>query len=219
MSVMPQAERHFGPPDSRAAAPAGLTPRRSRPILGPQIRPKQESPGVRCRGRACDRQDGFAARAWARHRRTSRAGNSRVTGGRSCCSEPLPTGIAGRAKQAMSPPVARRGLGAPAPVGDFPPGATVAVLHARRLPVVRHRYRRAGGWSSATTAGPVVDHEKPGCKGRIMGGFGGWLKLKSCVRSPRIAAFSRTSGRGSGRPSVSGLSRCPPRKSSSMNFR
>src|SRR5215510_12107628 len=54
---------------------------------------------------------------------------------------------------------------------------------------------------------------------RISGARGGWLKLKSWSRLPRMEAFSRTLGRGSGRPSVAGLSRAPPRKSSSMNFR
>jgi len=48
---------------------------------------------------------------------------------------------------------------------------------------------------------------------------GDWVKSKSAVRSPRALTFSRTVGRGSGRPSVLGLRRCPPMKSSSMNFR
>ncbi len=56
-----------------------------------------------------------------------------------------------------------------------------------------------------------------GC--RSTGGRGGCVKSKSCVRSPRMATFSRTVGRGSGRPSVRGSRRCPPRKSSSMNLR
>ena len=54
---------------------------------------------------------------------------------------------------------------------------------------------------------------------RISGTRGAWLKLKSWRTLPRMAAFSRTSGRESGRPSVAGLSLAPPRKSSSMNFR
>src|SRR5436305_8451626 len=62
-------------------------------------------------------------------------------------------------------------------------------------------------------AGPgvgLVDSTNPG--------RGDWLKSKSLSRLPSIEAFSRTSGRGSGRPSVLGLRRCPPRKSSSMNL-
>ena len=51
------------------------------------------------------------------------------------------------------------------------------------------------------------------------GGRGAWLKSKSLVMLPRIFSFSRTSGRGSGRSSVLGFSRDPPRKSSSMNLR
>jgi len=58
-----------------------------------------------------------------------------------------------------------------------------------------------------------------GLVGSSSGGRGGWLKLKSCAMFPRIGRVSRTSGRRSGRPSVWGLSRAPPRKSSSMNFR
>ena len=54
---------------------------------------------------------------------------------------------------------------------------------------------------------------------RISGGRGVWSKSKSCARSPRIGTFSRTYGRGSGRPSVVGSSRWPSRKTSSMNFR
>jgi hypothetical protein len=60
---------------------------------------------------------------------------------------------------------------------------------------------------------------KGGCSGRSSGGRGFWSKLKSSARLPRILAFSRTKGRESGRPSVFGLSRCPCRKSFSMNFR
>jgi len=58
-----------------------------------------------------------------------------------------------------------------------------------------------------------------GCGGRITAGLGSWLKSKSCLISPRIGTFSRTSGRESGRESVAGSIRLPPRKSSSMNFR
>src|SRR5215469_556613 len=60
----------------------------------------------------------------------------------------------------------------------------------------------------------------PGGQGfRISGGSGVWLKLKSLTRFPSLCAFSRTSGRESGRPSVTGLSRAWWRKSSSMNLR
>src|SRR5258708_38509789 len=52
---------------------------------------------------------------------------------------------------------------------------------------------------------------------RISGDLGFWVKLKSAAMLP--ARFSLTSGRGSGRPSVLGLSRALARKSSSMNFR
>ena len=47
-----------------------------------------------------------------------------------------------------------------------------------------------------------------GCTGRSSGGRGLWVKSKSFARSPRIGTFSRTVGRGSGRPSVRGSSRC-----------
>src|SRR2546430_9010417 len=57
-----------------------------------------------------------------------------------------------------------------------------------------------------------------GCGFRISAGRGFCLKLKSRTSVPRIAWFSRTSGRESGRPSVNGSNRCPRRKSSSMNL-
>ena len=41
-----------------------------------------------------------------------------------------------------------------------------------------------------------------GCTGKIIGDAGCFVKSKSFDRSPRIETFSRTSGRGSGRPSV-----------------
>src|SRR6266702_4754995 len=58
-----------------------------------------------------------------------------------------------------------------------------------------------------------------GLVGSNSGARGGWLKLKSSIRFPSAGAFSRTVGRGSGRPSVLGSSRALPRKSSSMSFR
>ena len=69
-------------------------------------------------------------------------------------------------------------------------------------------------------AGPHGVEAGPGAgwAGRMTGGRGFWAKSKSAARSPRMPAFSRTSGRGSGRPSVLGLSRAPFRKSSSMNL-
>ena len=48
-----------------------------------------------------------------------------------------------------------------------------------------------------------------GCTARSIGGRGGCAKSKSRLRSPSIGAFSRTSGRGSGRPSVRGSSLSP----------
>src|SRR5215510_13847587 len=54
---------------------------------------------------------------------------------------------------------------------------------------------------------------------RISGDSGAWLKSKSFVRSPSNDRLSRTLGRESGRPSVAGSRRAPPRKSSSMNLR
>src|SRR2546430_14116281 len=58
-----------------------------------------------------------------------------------------------------------------------------------------------------------------GLVGNTMGERGDWLKSKSDNRLPRMEASSRTSGRGSGRPSVLGSRRWLFRKSSSMNFR
>ena len=80
------------------------------------------------------------------------------------------------------------------------------------------RSGRRGGieqrWSALARAGAGA-----GCSGSSSGRRGFSRKSKSCSRSPRIRSFSRTSGRGSGRPSVFGLSRRPWRKSSSMNLR
>src|ERR1700738_4390152 len=47
----------------------------------------------------------------------------------------------------------------------------------------------------------------PGWTDSTEAGRGGWLKSKSATRLPSCGAFSRTSGRGSGRPSVLGSSR------------
>ena len=58
-----------------------------------------------------------------------------------------------------------------------------------------------------------------GLVGSRTGVRGAWLKSKSWTMLPRIFSSSRTSGRGSGRPSVLGLSLDPPKKSSSMNLR
>jgi len=57
-----------------------------------------------------------------------------------------------------------------------------------------------------------------GRSGRIIGARGGCVKSKSERRSPNVWLFSRTYGRGSGRPSVVGSRRWPCRKSSSMNL-
>ena len=72
------------------------------------------------------------------------------------------------------------------------------------------RRQRSMGWTLSRTRGGRV--------GRITGDRGACEKSKSAERSPSCGAFSRTSGRGSGRPSVFGSRRWPPRKSSSMNF-
>ena len=58
-----------------------------------------------------------------------------------------------------------------------------------------------------------------GFVGRSTGALGFWLKSKSAAMFPSSGSSSRTSGRGSGRPSVLGFSLAPSRKSSSMNFR
>src|SRR5256885_1062228 len=57
-----------------------------------------------------------------------------------------------------------------------------------------------------------------GLVGRTTGERGDCEKSKSANRLPSCDAFSRTSGLGSGRPSVFGSMRCPLRKSSSMNL-
>ncbi len=83
-----------------------------------------------------------------------------------------------------------------------------------------------GGVAVQPTHGPwplnqagMLGESVGGLVGSRTGARGDWLKSKSLVMLPRIFSFSRTSGRGSGRPSVLGLRREPPRKSSSMNFR
>ena len=58
-----------------------------------------------------------------------------------------------------------------------------------------------------------------GCSGSSFGLPGCCEKSNSLTRFPRSFAFSRTTVRESGRPSVFGSIRRPPRKSSSMNFR
>jgi hypothetical protein len=58
-----------------------------------------------------------------------------------------------------------------------------------------------------------------GLVGNRTGARGDWSKLKSCTRLPMTGSSSRTSGRGSGRPSVFGLRRAPPKKSSSMDLK
>src|SRR5205807_1430526 len=99
------------------------------------------------------------------------------------------------------------------------------VGHARTLTVsgVEERRERPGHRRDDEDGPQLVGRgERAHTKGRgkrKYGGRGRWLKSKSERRSPRIAAFSRTFGRRSGRPSVAGSMRCPARKSSSMNFR
>src|SRR5581483_6441174 len=58
-----------------------------------------------------------------------------------------------------------------------------------------------------------------GWSGSTSGGSGGCEKSNSFMRSPSAGASSRTVGRESGRPSVAGSSRRPPRNRSSTNFR
>src|SRR5713226_1992045 len=69
------------------------------------------------------------------------------------------------------------------------------------------------GTAQKVDAGPG-----PGFGSNTRGARGGWLKSKSDSRMPSAGLFSRTSGRESGRPSVFGSSRAPPRNASSMNF-
>src|SRR6185437_5517791 len=85
---------------------------------------------------------------------------------------------------------------------------------------------RRGGAATRARAGGEQEGEageafqlNGGWSGRMSGGRGFWPKSKSWTRLPRIFAFSRTSGRESGRPSVRGLMRRACRKSSSMNLR
>jgi len=61
----------------------------------------------------------------------------------------------------------------------------------------------------------MIGESVGGLVARSTGVRGCWLKLKSCSRLPSTGSSSWTSGR----PSVFGLSRTPPRKSSSMNLR
>jgi len=64
------------------------------------------------------------------------------------------------------------------------------------------------------TTGP----QSPASVGNNSGGSGVWEKSKSSRRSPRMGIVSRTEMRGSGRPSVVGSRRSPPRNTSSMNL-
>ena len=71
-------------------------------------------------------------------------------------------------------------------VADVSPGAAVGIDGGKGAPA----FSVVRGWTGSTT-----------------GDRGAWLKSKSAVRLPRIGTSSRTSGRGSGRPSVCGFSR------------
>ena len=83
-----------------------------------------------------------------------------------------------------------------------------------------------GGVAVQPTQGPMPSNQA-GMDGESVGGLvgsntgdrGACLKSKSLTTLPRTFSSSRTSGLGSGRPSVLGLRREPPKKSSSMNLR
>ena len=92
---------------------------------------------------------------------------------------------------------------------------------------VRGRGTRSGiagqSWARPCSSGGMPHDRRGGYAARgngrrISGRRGACVKSKSLTRFPRIGSASRTSGRGSGRPSVCGSRRWPPRKSSSMNF-
>src|SRR5258708_34187918 len=93
-------------------------------------------------------------------------------------------------------------------------GATLAVALAPNCCV----YGRGRPYEPLRS--PYVDAGPGGgLVGNTIGERGDWLKSKSDSRLPRMEASSRTSGRGSGRPSVLVSRRWLFRKSSSMNFR
>lgn len=81
--------------------------------------------------------------------------------------------------------------------------------------------KHAGRWTcTARSPGHYGVEAGPGLgwMGSTTGRRGRCLKLKSATRLPSTFASSRTSGRGSGRPSVRGFSLARCRKSSSMNL-
>ena len=82
----------------------------------------------------------------------------------------------------------------------------------RRLGAIAQLGERRAGSAKVTGSSPVSSipwfrFAAYGCSFSSIGGRGRWRKLKSALTSPRIGWFSRTLGRGSGRPSVLGLIR------------
>ncbi len=112
------------------------------------------------------------------------------------------------ADRGAEPPPA---LPPPSPVD--PPAALVLVGTARRPPRVPPTGRIAARGGSGASVGSY------GVGSRIRGGRGSCSKSNASARSPRIATSSRTVVRESGRPSVSGSRRWPPRNRSSISFR
>ena len=96
------------------------------------------------------------------------------------------------------------------------PGHPGPIVLASLQPSSSHRPLLGLGVEPVPAAGaddtPPAGQEQPspsaqvygGCSGRIIGFLGGCEKSNSEARLPRIFSFSRTSGRGSGRPSVFG---------------
>lgn len=86
-------------------------------------------------------------------------------------------------------------------IGSLEPPLEAGLVRAPSPP----REDNARGFGLAGCLARVV----LGCTARSIGGRGGGAKSKSRLRLPSIGAFSRTSGRASGRPSVRGSSLSP----------
>jgi hypothetical protein len=159
--------------------------------------------------------DGYGAGP-GRPRRAGRRGQRREPGrgrgpGAGLC--PPRRGSCRPRDRAGPGPLAGRGRRRAAP--------TPARRAARRVraPAPRRPGRRGVATSRAEDMLGVEGLPGGGLVGRISGGLGGWEKSKSLAKLPRWGASSRTRGRWSGRPSVRGSMRAPPRKRSSMNLR